>query len=224
MNNKILFLIGLIALSFAFISCGDDDEPSSESFTLNFSGLEDLGPDAKYEGWLIVDGAPVTTGVFTVDSDGSPSSSEFSVSAEDLASASTFVLTIEPSPDNDPAPSAVHVLAGDFVGSSASLTIDHEAALGNDFASSEGKYILATPTDTDENNESSGIWFLEITSTGPAVGLDLPILPEGWAYEGWAVIDGTPVSTGTFTDVANADGAAIYSGAESGPPFQEKTF
>ena len=42
---------------------------------------------------------------------------------------------------------------------------------------------------------------------------------DGWKYEGWVVVDGTPVTSGKFTDVAMADESAPYSGSMSGPPF-----
>lgn len=221
-----LFKLGLIALtvfSMALTSCNNDDDdtqPNTQDLILNISGLSDLGNNFAYEGWIIVDGAPVSTGIFTVDADGNLSKSTFDIAATDLENASTFVLTIEPSPDSDPAPSDVHILAGDFSNSSADLTVGHGAALGNDFSTSTGKYILATPTDGagDPANERSGVWFLD-PGAGPGAGLDLPTLPAGWAYEGWAVVDGTPVSTGTFTALDAADDAAIYSGAEAGPPF-----
>ena len=58
----------IIALLLFVTSCDNkEDEGQSDSATLNLSisGLEDLGTDYVYEGWLIIDGAPVTTGVFT---------------------------------------------------------------------------------------------------------------------------------------------------------------
>ncbi len=224
MKNSFLFFLGLIFSAGMITSCGDDDTSSSESFDLNISGLEDLGSDYAYEGWIMVDGSPKTTGTFTVDTEGNLSATTFNVAAEDLEIATAFILTIEPSPDNDPAPSDVHILAGDFSGNSAALTIDHGAALGNDFTSSNGTYILATPTDNDDTNEDSGIWFLDNSSGMPVAGLDLPTLPAGWAYEGWAVINGAPVSTGTFTSVSAADDNAIYSGINPGPPFPGEDF
>jgi len=207
----------------AFTACKDDDTQATEQLELNLSGLEDLGSDYTYEGWIIVDGAPVTTGVFDVDANGALSKTSFEVDAAQLESATTFVLTIEPKPDNDPAPSDVHILAGDFSGTSADLTVGHGAALGNDFTNATGTYILATPTDGMNNNERSGVWFLDPTA-GPGPGLDLPTLPAGWKYEGWAVIDGTPVSTGTFTDPAKADDGSAYSGTMAGPPFPGEDF
>ncbi|NNE30135.1 MAG: hypothetical protein HKN16_10895, partial [Saprospiraceae bacterium] len=119
---------------------------------------------------------------------------------------------------------AVHILAGNITGSTANLSISHPDALGNDFSSATGTYILATPTDGADNNENSGIWFLDPSSGSPQAGLDLPTLPEGWAYEGWAVIDGTPVSTGTFLTPSGADDAAPFSGTMSGPPFPGEDF
>lgn len=223
MTNSMRF--GAITMFFLVIlsvySCKDDNDTTS--FDLNINGLEDLGADYRYEGWLIVDGDPVTTGVFTVDGSGDLSETSFDVNESDLASASMFVLTIEPTVDPDPAPSDVHILAGAFSGGTASLTVGHSAALGNDFTASTGGYILATPTDGMDNNEKSGVWFLD-PAAGPGAALDLPTLPAGWAYEGWAVIDGSPVSTGTFTDIASADLAAPFSGTMGGPPFPGEDF
>ena len=218
MKIKNLLFLGITLL---MISCGDDE---NTSLSLNFEGLEDLGSDYVYEGWLIVDGSPVTTGRFTVDSNGNTSKSEFDLSQEDVDQASTFVLTIEPAQDDDPAPSDVHILAGDFSGASASLNVDHGAAIGDGFSSAEGSFILATPTDDSMDNEDSGIWFLDNSSGTPQAGLSLPTLPAGWIYEGWAVIDGSPVSTGTFDAVSGADDSAPFSGALSGPPYPGEDF
>ena len=67
-------------------------------------------------------------------------------------------------------------------------------------------------------------WWLD-PGAGPAATLDLPQLPDGWEYEGWAVIDGTPVTTGKFTDVDDFDFADPYSSqVASGPPFPGEDF
>ena len=223
---KIKVLFSLLVLVFAFTSCDDDDDtPKFQDLSLNISGLEDLGDNYEYEGWIIVDGSPISTGRFSVDALGVLSQTSFSLDYDYLLAATTFVLTIEPVVGDDPAPSDVHILAGDFSGDTGSLTISHTAALADDFSSSAGKYILATPTDNDDTNENSGIWFLDLSTGSPAVGLTLPTLPAGWRYEGWAVIDGTPVSTGTFTDVTLADDFDGFSSTlNSGPPFPGEDF
>ncbi|MDV7187561.1 hypothetical protein R3X25_09740 [Lutibacter sp. TH_r2] len=223
---KIKVLFSLLMLGLAFASCDDnDDTPKFNDLTLNISGLEDLGDDYEYEGWIIVNGSPITTGKFSVNASGDLSQNSFSIDYSDLAMASTFVLTIEPVVGDDPAPSDVHILAGDFSGDSGSLTISHAAALGNNFASAAGKYILATPTDGADNNENSGIWFLDLASGSPAQGLTLPTLPDGWKYEGWAVIDGTPVTTGTFTALNTVDDFDGFSSTmNDGPAFPGEDF
>ncbi len=200
--------------------------PPSTTFTMNFTGLEPLLNGYHYEGWAIVNGSPVSTGKFNVDaSDNLVSLSgttiangEFTLGG-DLSAATAIVLTIEPAGDTDAIPAATHYLAGDVSGSNATLSGGHAAALGDDFSGAAGDYILATPTDTVTTNENSGIWFLSLASGMPAPGLTLPTLPAGWEYEGWAVVNGTPVTTGKFTDPAAADNAAPFSGPQSGPPF-----
>ena len=215
-------LLLLLAISFFLVSCNDDDspsEPTTSSLSLNVSGLEDLGSSAMYEGWIMVDGAPKTTGTFSVDGTGKLSKSSFDIDSDDLSSATAFILTIEPNPDPSPNPSDVHIIAGDFNGTSASLSVGHGAALGDDFSSISGNYILATPTNGSDTDEKSGIWFLDLTSGTPAVGLDLPTLPAGWKYEGWTVINGVPVTSGTFTSVTAVDDADPFSSTMPGPPF-----
>ncbi|MEM9544642.1 MAG: hypothetical protein AAGA77_01645 [Bacteroidota bacterium] len=212
----------IAAFALIMISCGDD-EATNNQLNLTFSGLEDLGSNYAYEGWIMVDGSPKSTGVFTVDSNGALSRSSFELDQEDLEVATAFILTIEPSPDPDPAPSDVHILAGDFSANSASLTVSHPAAINTDFTSATGGYILATPTDSDDTNENSGVWFLD-PATGPGPALDLPPLPAGWAYEGWAVIDGTPVTTGTFLTATGADDSAPFSGSSPGPAYPGEDF
>lgn len=189
--------------------------------TIDITGLEDLGPGWTYEGWLIENGAPVSTGTFTVDGSGNLSDDTFSVAAN-IADVSTFVLTIEPDPDPDPAPADTHILAGDFAGGFANIDAGHPAALGDDFSTAAGDYILAVPSSDgmDGADYYNGIWFLD-PAGGPGSSLDLPTLPAGWAYEGWAVVGGVPMTTGTFTDVAAADsdGGGPYAGPNATPPF-----
>jgi hypothetical protein len=207
---RILTLIGAISL-FTLFGCSNEEptivpQPSGTTLTLNINGLEDLGADALYEGWIIVSGSPVSTGTFSVDANGNLSKTEFELDANELSAATAFVLTIEPNPDSDPNPSAVHILAGDFSNNSASVTTGHSAALGVDFANSTGNYILATPTDGAMTNENSGIWFLNPPSTTFAIsftGLD-PLL-NGYHYEGWAIVGGSPVSTGKFNLDSNGN-------------------
>ncbi len=222
MIKKMILAVLAIGIFATSCSSDDDDNSSPATLTLNLSGLEALGSDFVYEGWIIVDGSPVSTGTFSsVDFP-----QTFSADADDLAVASTFVLSIEPSNDLDPAPAATKVLAGDFTGNSANV---NSVGIVGDFSNSSGKYILATPTDGGaDTNEESGVWFLDNSSGMPMVGLNLPTLTDGWKYEGWAVIAGTPVSTGTFTSIDdfddNASTTPFKGDAGDGPAFPGEDF
>ncbi len=218
----------VVALVVAACGGGDGGE---KTLVLSFKGVEPLANGYHYEGWALINGKPVTTGKFNVDSSGAVvdlsgkviKKGEFKT-GRDLKDASAIVITIEPAGDRDTVPTATHPMAGDVSGRSANLTVGHKLALGDSFANASGKYILATPTDGGGTNETSGIWFLDLTSGGPTQGLRLPTLPAGWAYEGWTVINGKPVTTGRFTNPAAPDLAAPYSGPQSAPPFPGEDF
>jgi len=221
-------VFALLLLSFAFVGCDDDsdNDPENNAIQLSFEKLEDLGSDYVYEGWFITGDGPETAGRFSVDANGDPTTSSFSFPDALIETATAYVLTIEPANETGDAltePSAVHILAGDFTGDTANLSTNDSKAIGTSFANSAGTYILATPTTSTMDDELSGVWFLDPTA-GPGPGLELATLPTGWAYEGWAVINGTPYSTGTFTSVSGADDAAPFSGADSGPPFPGEDF
>lgn len=198
--------MGILALGVITTSCSNDDDntPTNANLTIDLNGLEALGDDYVYEGWIIVDGSPVSTGRFSSVT----FPQIFSVNAAQLSNATTFVLSIEPTIDPDPAPADTKILAGDFTGDSANVWSDGIVA---DFATATGSYILATPTDADDTNEASGIWFLDNSSGTAVTGLNLPVLSDGWKYEGWVVFNDVAVSTGTFTDASMADDNASTS-------------
>jgi hypothetical protein len=225
----------LLAAVFALVACGDDlvepPDPDPETVVLSFQGLEPLSNGFHYEGWAIIDGAAVTTGKFNLDAsgvlvdlDGAAIPGGAFQTGANLGNTSAIVITIEPAGDIDDDPAATHVLAGDVSSLAADLTVGAPQALADDFTTATGSYILATPTDAVEDNENSGIWFLSLATGNPAAGLSLPTLPDGWAYEGWAVIDGTPVTTGTFVSATGSDFAAPFSGPLAGPPFPGEDF
>lgn len=209
----------LLIFALVFASCKKSND-TTQKLNTNIVGLENLGTAFKYEGWLIVGGKAISTGTFTVSNAGVMSQTSFDVDKNQLASATDFVLTIEPFPDADPAPTATHILAGSFISNMATISVNDSKALGTNFSASTGKYILATPTNGMNNNEKSGIWFLSLASGAPTAGLSLPVLPAGWVYEGWVVVGGVPLTTGRFTNVAAADLSAPFSETIApGPPF-----
>ena len=188
---------------------------------IHLDGLEPLHPDYVFEGWIITSDGPVSTGTFHVTPGGVPQPAVFPLEPAVANAAEAFVLTIEPAIDHDPEPSHVHYLGGDFSGNTAHISVSHHAALGHDFLSASGTYILETPTTSmisDDYNQ--GIWFLD-PSAGPGASLDLPELPEGWMYEGWVVGSNGPKTTGKFTmtEGDDSDSGGMYAGPDSAPPF-----
>lgn len=222
---KKMFLV-ILTVGFLTASCSSDDDngPTTSNLTLNLSGLEDLGSDFVYEGWIIVNGAPVSTGTFT--SVTFPQA--FLVNTAQLDDATAFVLSIEPADDPDPAPAATKLLIAEFSGDTASIGIGPVTASG-DFSAASGEFFLRTPTDetgANNGNDENGVWF-GIPGAPPTAGLILPTLNSGWKYEGWVVVDGVgPLTTGTFTSLDAVDDSNMFSGTENnaGPPVPGEDF
>ncbi len=233
--KKLVLLLMVITVGFA-TSCSNDDDGTPQATTsnlvLNLSGLEDVGSGFVYEGWVLVNGTPVSTGTFTVDASGTLSATSFEVLTETLDAATKFILTIEPNPDPDPAPSAQKLIAGDFSGNSATVSTSVAPAVG-DFSNAAGTFFLRTPTDeapgtANNGNDENGIWF-GTPGAPPSPNFTLPTLPDGWIYEGWVVGDAGPLSTGTFSSFDtmddNAGASTSFGGTEQlGPPIPGEDF
>ncbi|MEW7291296.1 anti-sigma factor [Aquimarina sp. 2304DJ70-9] len=218
-------IIGVFAIGFIAVSCSDDDDSgvsNVSNLTLNLTGLEALGSNFVYEGWVIVPNQdlPVSTGTFT--SVAFPQT--FSVDRTTLQTATAFVLTIEPAGETGEAalmPAETKLLRGEF-GTGNTATV----GLGpvGDFSNAAGTFFLRAPTDEDvpggamnNGNDENGVWF-GTPGMPPAPNLTLPAL-TGWKYEGWVVTDNGPISTGTFTSFDMRDDNA---GDPNG--FSETTF
>jgi hypothetical protein len=219
-----LALVAALALAPA---AGAQDGPT---LSLSFDNLAPLDESMElYEGWAIVDGMPVSTGVFNVNESGEPVApgtgdviEEF-LPASDITGATDIKISIEPVPDGDPAPSGLIILGGMLSGDMAELMTGLEGV-----AAAEGCFILATPSDNDidDTNDNQGIWWLQMP--GPVAGLTgLPDLGEHWTYEGWVVdVSGgmpVPYSTGTFSMAEGFD-SDMAGPMGGGPPFPGQDF
>ena len=228
---KVIIIIIILALAFVgamFLFTGGPEEPEvpevpEENITepeptptvsqvmLSFTGLEALA-QGHYEGWAIYGEEKVSTGKFNVGDD-----LTFSLPDRE-ETPDKIVITIEAEGDTDDLPSGIVILAGDVVDNSATL------AFPADLSGVSGNYILTTPTTGDDTLEESGIWFLTLPPP-PTAGLVLPELGDGWVYEGWAVNQDTPLSTGKFTSPEGSDQFDGYSAtAAAGPPFPGEDF
>ena len=61
-----------------------NEKLKNDELQLSITGLENLGPHARYEGWVIIEGSPVSSGVFTVNNAGQMSRTIFEVPAYHL--------------------------------------------------------------------------------------------------------------------------------------------
>jgi hypothetical protein len=235
MSRWVLILL-ILVLSWSLLGCSTKDRivgPAPGKMVLSCQGLEDLGANYVYQGWLVHGDEMLSIGTFTVDAEGALSSSEFEMPEEDLWAAEGLVITIEPADDDDPGPSRTRYLAGDFgvtgaISDDAQLSPEHPQALGDDFSKVFGSYVLETPTTVDQIDDYvNGIWF-GIPGAPPHWGvlLSLRLLPEGWQYEGWVVRADSAISTGKFRFVSSADsdGAGPAAGPDAVPEYPGQDF
>jgi len=222
------FLALIFALAVLASAAVAQDGPD---LVLSFTNLAPLNEatEGLYEGWAIVAGAPLSTGVFNVNEAGEPVEPgggaviDMFTPEDDITGATDIKISIEPAGDSDPGPSGLIILGGILDDTSADLMTGLESVAGTGAC-----FILATPSDNhiDDMNDNEGIWYL--TMPGPMAGLtDLPALGAGWVYEGWVVdVSGggpVPYSTGTFSvaDDFDSDAAGPMGG---GPPFPGQDF
>lgn len=230
---KKLNLLTLALVTLLFISCSNDDDggedpippPPTAVLKVTLNGTEPLDMAYVYEGWIMVNGNPVSTGRFNTTA--ATTTMDFTVLESDLNAATAFILSIELAQGDDPEPSDTKILSGNFVAGAASLSIGD--VLGN-FADTanpfSGSFLNKTPSDNtggvDNNNDQNGVWFIQNPTT-PGL-INLPTLAAGWKYEGWVDFDGTPLTTGKFTMASGVDSSSPYSGNEMVPPFPGEDF
>lgn len=115
-----------------------------------------------------------------INIDGSPLSSELKSPATENYTIKAISAVTEESEQN-----STTVLAGDSV-----LTLPNK----DTFLTAEATFQLATPSDSDTSNETSGIWFVDEEST-----LNLPSPAGGWRYAAWIVNNDDVLLIGKFS-------------------------
>ena len=234
MSQKLLVCALFLSLSLAACDSdsSNDQEDVPRTLRLDLRGFEPLTNGFHYEGWALSTSAVnVSTGKFNVDAagnlvdlNGNPIPNNALETNVDLSVSPSMFITIEPAGDTNQTPSATRLLGGDFNDGVAELTVEHRSALGVSLFLATGTYILSTPTNGPDSDEDSGVWFINLTAGPQGRGLIVPDLPSGWTYEGWTIIDGIPVTTGTFKEVSGTDDAAPYSGPMEGFAFPGEDF
>jgi hypothetical protein len=251
----------LATLGLVCAACGGEASPGRIEFTMALSNLPPMPARmGVYEGWALVQGLPVSTGRFVVDVSTNPAqvlteggqslgpitAARFGPASTGLGnqfpfivSATGFFITIEPPEPSDGVPSNCIVMAGDFVGTSAALSMAGVAhgqvdwSLGDHSAASA---VVRSASPTNGNlNPDQGLWFVS-DAAGTQPGFDLlPPRTDGWRYEAWTLgflADGplpvTSQSMGIFTQASGRDRDAMSSptrgSAGPGYPFPGADF
>ncbi len=234
-KSNVLVLAAFLML-FTIVGCSKNDDNSTVTATpepeptailkVTLNGLEPLSETYVYEGWIMVNGNPVSTGTFNTTT--GTTIKEFSVLESNLDVATAFILSIELAENDPQGPSDTKILKGEFLNNSTAASLKTDSVIGN-FADTSnpfsGSFVNKTPSDNIGNNDQYGIWFIQ-NPTAPTAGLiNLPTLSAGWKYEGWVIFSGpTPVTTGKFTSASGVDLSSPYSGNEAVPAFPGEDF
>lgn len=192
--------------------------------SLGDTNLEPL-EQGHYEGWAIDGDEKISFGRFNfndrgryVDENGNRiNRRRFSVPAG--TNVDKLVITIEPEGDTDDIPSGI------VMAQSTGNDVDGRLTFQSlDLSSVDGTYVLTTPSDDPEPNDTSGVWFIE-PGEPLAPSLDLESLDGvNWVYEGWAVFEGNPLTTGRFNNAGAPDDFAGFNASENVPPFPGEDF
>lgn len=194
--------------------------------TVDLNGLPAVPDSMTYVIWFDSDNKPAVK-FFAKDPDLEGNiyySAEKRLST--ISDAQLLLVTVERQSalnDSGFAPSSRVILSGRVKSGNCTFEIGESVNLFNE---SSALYTLTTPTNGPGTNELSGVWFIDSLGTAPVpvAGLKLPVLYNGWRYEGWAEINGTLVSTGRFTDPEEADLFDEYSSTTAGYPFPGEDF
>lgn len=198
--------------------------------TLSFDGLRPLPVGLNYQAWLVVGtrddfwGSPLV--LFDVDEGGQmvdPVSDTLLAGPfpTNLKAGEVFAVAVSLEASNTLVAYSSYsfVMSGEVAQGTADLSHENFLAFGASLFEAAGRFVLATPTDDDPENERSGIWFMDTASTPAEAGIDLPEAPEGWNYESWVMLDTQPVSLGRFLSPVGPDSSGVHSGGLAPPPF-----
>jgi len=233
------WVLSAAILTVLLNGCGSDGNPTSfegnSTVTLQVNGLEPIVGGMNYQAWLVVGdennffGYPLL--VFNIDAMGrmvhpradtvltGPYQADV-----DAGAVLGVAVSLEVTDTLLQYSSITFIMGGELVQGTADLRADDWIALNRDFSGISGEYVLSTPTDEAQDDELSGIWFVDSGTEPFGPGLNLPDAPKGWTYEGWVEVDGVPYSTGKFVSVDVPDSAATYSGTIDAPQYPGEDF
>lgn len=236
LRTKSLLLIILGVGLFLVVGCGGDGSTGppplkNNKLVLDFFDTEILPQGWLYQVWAYHDTAwiagprfglttmPATNRRRLIDEQGEEiATNKVTFPALDLTTCDQFRVTIQP-PDSISA--GLTLFRGDKDGRTADLVspLTDTSAIGTQY------YIYATPSDDNQANEMSGVWFAKLEFADPGLS-SFPGLPPGWIFEGWVYHGGEYYSTGRFSASIGADSSCTYYDCEAypQPPYPGEDF
>ncbi len=213
--------LSLLVATLLWAGCDSDvvEDIGARTLYLRLFDTPAQPNDYHYEGWINIDGLDKSFGKFSVDEHGRPVTLDGTLidagrfeTSFDLDSSLYAFVTIEPPGDADDVPSQTRLMGGLIRDHAAELLVTNYEGLEDGLVLSMGSYILATPTNGPNTDETSGIWFVNLTAGDMGRGLRVPVPLAGWHYEGWVQVEGATLSTGAIPHHSRDDLAAPYSG------------
>ncbi|GEM_PF-2397832 len=198
----------------------------NEALEADLSSLPPI-KEGHYALWAIdADNNPLLVWQFRINSQGFvvdladlPQSSIVVTPGLDLTTMQSFLVSIEKGDVAVSEPSASVILStAKKTNNNFTLQFPH------DFSEASGSFILATPTNGANTQETSGIWFVKIEDNRDIVALNLPASPEGWVYQGWVLYQSKPLNIGRFKTPEGKDSFSNYSGPRAFPAFPGEDF
>jgi hypothetical protein len=235
MNWKILTLLSILLLISACDFFENGDTQNISRTEISIKNLPSIPESMIYVGWFVNDNIDPLTNkkyipyrlfVKELQSDNSVSfQSELPLKV--LQEAQYFLLTAEydsVANDSGLTPGAIRIMKGSLVQGNADLSIGEQVFKFNN--PEKVFFTLSTPTDGNNTNEVSGVWFIDsLDAGGPRAGLILPELYTGWIYEGWVEInDSILISTGKFSNPSSPDEINRFGSTGSGYTFPGEDF
>lgn len=209
-----LLLLFLLSVSIITTSC--EEGSTYEGITGLAENLPELSAPYEYAAWIRENSNTRLMG--NVTSINGEAQFAFAPIPETIRDASSITITIENSLTAYSMPSKTVIATASFGGSDEATFV---SPLATQLENRVGNYILDSPTTTSSSVDNSGLWFVK---DDISQGLELPVLSEGWKYEGWVNFNTVAVSTGKFLDPGAADEIEQYGGSEDPYPYPGEDF
>jgi hypothetical protein len=187
----------MLATVAGVMACGGGADgttiPSGAELSITVAGLATPGQTAgTLEVWLTdAQGNVIPLGTLA------PGAGSTLIAPSPVDDPRGVVVTWEREGDTDPAPSPHRLLAGQFRGDHAELSVVGALTQGGlPLNERPGQFTMFSPSDNDVHGypsfEESGVWLFNMeprTTVHGDMWVRLAQLREGWVYEGWMVRD-----------------------------------